>query len=146
MKNFKLNTFLGSLLTVSLLLTLFTACQKNDESTIKESQLNQKQLLDGNQENVKCGACLILDEASATMSEAERVEYYASFTPNELLNLLNSQSSGNLEERCSWRYHDEFCSEPSCTRTYGSYYPDRVWYENCNYEYFHFCSVSRECP
>lgn len=118
---------------------LLTACQQSEIA-----EYNSDNVFAPDYENAQCGGCLILDETSAMMSEEDRVEYYASMEPDELLDLLNNQES-NVEERCSWYYDGKFCSEPSCVDSYGSQYPDRVWYYNCQYHTYSFCSYRNSC-
>jgi len=127
---------------------LFTACQKDEKETTENSiEFNASSFSNAGMENAKCGACLILDETAATLTEEERVNYYANMTSDQLLNLLNNQSNNGIEERgwCNWYYDGMFCLEPSCTGNYGSQYPDRVWYYNCRYESYTFCSYVNSC-
>jgi len=142
-----LKKMMSSLVLVATLAILFSACQKVEDNEVLEPLNTQEHDLNLNKENAQCGACLILDDASSKMTEAERVDYYASFTPEELLDLLNKQDNSEVNERggCNWYYYDKYCSWYECTPKYSGYLPDMAFYYDCNYKLYNFCTDRNDC-
>lgn len=138
---------MSSLVLVATLAILFSACQKVEDNEVLESLNTQEQDLKLNKENAECGACLILDDASSKMTEGERVDYYASLTPEELLDLLNKQNDNPVDERgyCRWTYDTTICNDNyNCGHNHG-YYPDTIIYWDCNYNQISFCVYKWSC-
>lgn len=127
------------------------SCNSHEDMTLNENSEAEAQIEEASEPGLelKDGATLILDEEAAQMTYEERVEYYASKSHEELLELLSTHEFSNSESEkmgCTWSFYDVLCNSYYCSNTNSGYYPHYMEFHSydCGLGWG-FCSYNWSC-